>query len=117
MAGVPRASVLGPVLGGLLAGSTDFLGVAGWRWIFYINVPIAAVALFVIARVLKLDYVRRERRIDWWGSLLVVAEQGQAWGWASADAFACYLLCAAVLALFIWVQHRMGDYALLPLRL
>src|SRR6202011_3326427 len=55
------------VLGGLLAGTTDFLGVAGWRWIFYINVPIAAVALIVIARVLKLDHVRRERRIDWWG--------------------------------------------------
>ena len=126
MAVFASSSVLGPVLGGLLAGTSDFLGVAGWRWIFYINVPIAAVALFVIARVLKLDYVRRERRIDWWGSLLlavglvpllVVAEQGQAWGWASAYSFACYFLCAAGLALFIWVQHRMGDDALLPLRL
>ncbi len=95
MAVFASASVLGPVLGGLLAGTNDFLGVAGWRWIFYINVPIAAVALIVIARVLKLDYVRRERRIDWWGSvmlavglvpLLVVAEQGQSWGWASAGA-------------------------------
>ena len=89
MAVFASASVLGPVLGGLLSGTSDFLGVAGWRWIFYINVPIAAVALFVIARVLKLDYVRRERRIDWWGSvmlavglvpLLVVAEQGQQLG-------------------------------------
>ena len=56
MAVFASASVLGPVLGGLLAGTNDFLGVAGWRYIFYINVPIAAVALFVIARVLKLDY-------------------------------------------------------------
>ena len=126
MAVFAGSSVLGPVLGGLLAGTSDFLGVAGWRWIFYINVPIAVVALFVIARVLKLDYVRRERRIDWWGSLLlavglvpllVVAEQGQAWGWTSADSFACYFLCAVGLALFIWVEHRMGDDALLPLRL
>jgi EmrB/QacA subfamily drug resistance transporter len=126
MAVFASASVLGPVLGGLLAGTTDFLGVAGWRWIFYINVPIAAVALIVIARVLKLDYVRRERRIDWWGSvmlavglvpLLVVAEQGQSWGWASVASFTCYFLGAAGLTLFVWIQHRMGDDALLPLRL
>jgi EmrB/QacA subfamily drug resistance transporter len=126
MAVFASASVLGPVLGGLLAGTNAFLGVAGWRWIFYINVPIAIVALIVIARVLKLDYVRRERRIDWWGSvmlavglvpLLVVAEQGQSWGWTSVAAFTCYFLAAAGLALFVWIQHRMGDDALLPLRL
>jgi EmrB/QacA subfamily drug resistance transporter len=126
MAVFASASVLGPVLGGLLAGTTDFLGVAGWRWIFYINVPIAIVALLVIARVLKLDYVRRQRRIDWWGSvmlavglvpLLVVAEQGQAWGWSSASSFICYFLTVAGLTTFIWIQHRMGDDALLPLRL
>ena len=126
MAVFASASVLGPVLGGLLSGAGDFLGVAGWRWIFYINVPIAIVALIVIARVLKIDNVRRERRIDWWGSLmlavglvplLVVAEQGQSWGWASAASFTCYVLGAGGLASFVWIQHRMGDDALLPLRL
>jgi len=126
MAVFASASVLGPVLGGLLSGTDSFLGAAGWRWIFYINVPIAAFALVVIAKVLHLDHVRRERRIDWWGSvllavglvpLLVVAEQGQSWGWASLDSFACYLIGAAGLVLFVWVQQRMGDDALLPLRL
>ncbi len=126
MAVFASASVLGPVLGGLLSGTNDFLGVAGWRYIFYINVPIAAVALFVIARVLKLDSVRRERRIDWWGALalvvglvplLVVAEEGQQWGWASAASFTAYLLSAAGLIVFVWIQHRMGDDALLPLRM
>jgi EmrB/QacA subfamily drug resistance transporter len=126
MAVFASASVLGPVLGGLLSGTNDFLGVAGWRYIFYINVPIAAVALFVIARVLKLDTVRRERRIDWWGALalvvglvplLVVAEEGQQWGWASAASFTAYLLSAVGLIVFVWIQHRMGDDALLPLRM
>jgi EmrB/QacA subfamily drug resistance transporter len=126
MAVFASSSVLGPVLGGLFSGTDSFLGTAGWRWIFYINVPIAAFALVVIAKVLHLDHVRRERRIDWWGSvllavglvpLLAVAEQGQSWGWASPGSFACYLTGAAGLALFIWVQHRMGDDALLPLRL
>ena len=126
MAVFASASVLGPVLGGLLSGTDSFLGAAGWRWIFYINVPIAIFALVVIAKVLHLDHVRRERRIDWWGSvllavglvpLLVVAEQGQSWGWGSVNSFACYLIGAAGLALFVWVQQRMGDDALLPLRL
>ncbi|WP_345634969.1 MDR family MFS transporter [Rugosimonospora acidiphila] len=126
MAVFASASVLGPVLGGLLSGTDSFLGTAGWRWIFYINVPIAAIALVVIARVLRIDHVRRERRIDWYGSatlaiglvpLLIVAEQGQEWGWASISSFACYVIGAAGLASFIWIQHRMGDDALLPLRL
>ena len=126
MAVFASASVLGPVLGGLLSGTDSFLGAAGWRWIFYINVPIAVFALVVIAKVLHLDHVRRERKIDWWGSallavglvpLLVVAEQGQSWGWASLDSFACYLIGAAGLVLFVWVQQKMGDDALLPLRL
>jgi EmrB/QacA subfamily drug resistance transporter len=126
MAVFASASVLGPVLGGLLSGTNSFLGIAGWRWIFYINVPLAAIALIVIAKVLKLDHSRRERRIDWWGSvllavglvpLLVVAEQGQSWGWASVGAFSCYVLGAAGLGLFVWTQAKMGDDALLPLRL
>jgi EmrB/QacA subfamily drug resistance transporter len=126
MAVFASASVLGPVLGGLLAGTQSFLGVSGWRWIFYINVPIAAVALIVVAKVLQIDHVRHERRIDWWGSLmlavglvplLVVAEQGRSWGWASGPAFACYLLGAAGLTAFILIQIRMGDDALLPVRL
>src|ERR1700735_3879446 len=126
MAVFASASVLGPVLGGLLAGTNDFLGVAGWRYIFYINVPIAVVALIVIARVRKPDPVRRGRPIDWWGPLalvvglvplLVVAEEGQQWGWASAASFTAYLLSAVGLIVFVWIQHRMGDDALLPLRM
>ncbi|MFK0170571.1 MDR family MFS transporter [Streptomyces sp. NPDC090306] len=126
MAVFASASVLGPVLGGLFSGTNSFLGVDGWRWIFYINVPVAAIALVVIAKVLHLDHVRRERRIDWWGSvlltvglvpLLVVAEQGQSWGWASLRSFICYIVGVVGLALFVRVQARMGDDALLPLRL
>ncbi|MBE7190051.1 MFS transporter, partial [Jatrophihabitans endophyticus] len=101
-------------------------GISGWRWIFYINVPIAVIALIVVEAVLKLDHVRREHRIDWNGAgmlvvglvpLLIIAEQGRTWGWASVGAFVCYVLGAAGLAGFVWVEKRMGDDALLPLRL
>jgi EmrB/QacA subfamily drug resistance transporter len=126
MAVFASSSVLGPVLGGLLSGSPAILGITGWRWIFYINFPVAAIALVVIARVLHVDNARKQRRIDWAGSaalaiglvpLLVVAEQGSGWGWASAAALLCYVIGVAGLAAFLVIEHRMGDDAMLPLRL
>jgi EmrB/QacA subfamily drug resistance transporter len=126
MAVFASSSVLGPVLGGLFSGADSVLGVAGWRWIFYINVPVAAVGLVVIARVLHIDHTRTQRRIDWYGAgslavglvpLLIVAEQGRSWGWASAGAFACYLVGLVGLAAFVGSQRRMGTDALLPLHL
>jgi hypothetical protein len=49
--------------------------------------------------------------------LLIVAEQGREWGWASSGAFACYLIGIAGLAAFVLIERRMGDEALIPLRL
>jgi EmrB/QacA subfamily drug resistance transporter len=126
MAVFATSSVLGPVVGGFFAGQGHIFGVPGWRWIFYINVPIGILALIVVESVLKLDHVRRDHRIDWAGAsmlvvglvpLLIIAEQGRSWGWASGAAFTCYLLGAAGLAAFVWVESRIGDDALLPLRL
>jgi len=126
MAVFASSSVLGPVLGGLLSGAPAVAGITGWRWIFYINVPVAAVALVVIGRVLHVDNARQERRIDWAGAaalaiglvpLLIVAEQGSGWGWASAAALLCYFIGAAGLAAFLVIERRMGDDAMLPLRL
>ena len=126
MAVFATSSVLGPVVGGFLAGQASIAGFSGWRWIFYINVPIGILALFVVTRVLHLDHTRRDHRIDWGGAamlvvglvpLLIIAEQGRTWGWASVGAFTCYLLGLIGLVAFVWVEGRMGDEALLPLRL
>jgi MFS family permease len=40
MAVFGTSSVLGPVIGGAFAGQSTLLGIDGWRWIFYVNVPI-----------------------------------------------------------------------------
>jgi len=120
------SSVLGPVIGGFFAGQQSILGITGWRWIFYINVPIGLIALVVVNRTLHLHQERRSHRIDWFGAtalivglvpLLIIAEQGRLWGWASPIAFACYLIGVAGIVSFVYVESRMGDDALIPLRL
>jgi MFS family permease len=120
------SSVLGPVVGGFLAGQETLLGITGWRWVFLVNVPIGIAALAVVARNLHLPHIRRDHQIDWPGALalivglvplLIVAEQGREWGWGSDRALACYGIGALGLVLFLLAERRYGDDALLPLRL
>jgi EmrB/QacA subfamily drug resistance transporter len=120
------SSVLGPVIGGFLAGQHSILGVTGWRWVFLVNVPIGVLALAVVARVLTVPHVRHDHRIDYWGALfltvgivplLIVAEQGREWGWASGRSLSCYVIGVLGVAAFIWVESKMGDEALIPLKL
>jgi EmrB/QacA subfamily drug resistance transporter len=120
------SSVLGPVIGGFLAGQDTILGVTGWRWVFLVNVPIGVIALAVVWRVLRLPHEAHDHRIDYWGALfltvgivplLIVAEQGREWGWGSIGSVSCYVIGVLGVALFIWVESKMGDEALIPLKL
>ncbi|WP_084678124.1 MFS transporter [Actinopolymorpha alba] len=126
MAVFATSSVLGPVIGGFFAGQSSILGMDGWRWVFLVNVPIGIIALIVVARVLHIPHTRRSHRIDWLGAvtialgvvpLLIVAEQGRGWGWDSRNSLLCYAIGAVGLIAFILVERRMGDDALIPLRL
>ena len=126
MAVFATSSVLGPVLGGLLAGQSTLLGFDGWRWVFYVNVPVGLIALIVVSRFLNIPFTRRDHKIDYLGavalvlgiaSLLVVAEQGRDWGWGAPRSLACYFLGAALLVLFVLQERRVGDEAILPLKL
>ena len=118
------SSVLGPVVGGFLAGSDDILGITGWRWVFLVNVPIGIAALVLVSKTLHLRHTRLDHRIDWTGAallsaalvpLLLVAEQGREWGWASTNAISCYAVGVVAGALFFWQEARMGEEAILPL--
>jgi len=120
------SSVLGPVIGGTFAGQASILGISGWRWVFLVNVPIGIVALVVVARTLNLPHVRRDHKLDYLGALaitvglvplLTVAEQGRSWGWTSTRSLACYVIGVLGLASFVWAEGRVGEDALIPLRM
>ena len=120
------SSVLGPLIGGFLAGQHLLLGITGWRWVFLVNVPIGVVALFVVAKVLNIPHTRRDHRVDGWGAiaiavgivpLLVVAEQGQSWGWTATRSLVCYGIGLLGIVAWVFVERAMGDDALIPMRL
>ena len=113
-------SVLGPVLGGVI---TDLLS---WHWIFYVNLPIGAAALLVIAKALRRPQRTQVHRIDYFGALLLTACTtmllliltlgGAEWPWRSARIGA---LCAGTALLgVVFVLHlRRAREPVLPLDL
>ncbi|MGY4542402.1 EmrB/QacA subfamily drug resistance transporter [Arthrobacter sp. UYNi723] len=120
------SSVLGPVVGGAFAGSANILGFDGWRWVFFINLPIGLAALAVVFMFLHLPAKHVKQKIDYFGAaaitlaivpLLLVAEQGRSWGFTSLNSFLCYGLGAVGIIWFLLAEKRAGDYALIPLRL
>ncbi len=120
------SSVLGPVLGGAFAGQDTILGIDGWRWIFYVNVPIGLAAFLVVTRKLHLPVHRSDARIDYVGAglltasvvpLLLVAEKGREWGWGSGITLGLVTVTVAALVAFVPWERRMGEAAILPLRI
>ncbi|MGN6325094.1 MDR family MFS transporter [Pseudolysinimonas sp.] len=122
------SSVVGPLVGGLFAGANQILFIAGWRWVFLINLPIGIIALLMVIAFLHLPKFAHHTapRIDWWGAtlvivalvpLLLIAEQGREWGWDSPGALACYIIGGVGVLAFVIVEVLMKDDAIIPMRL
>ena len=120
------SSVAGPVIGGAFAGVDEILFLDGWRWVFLMNLPIGAVSMFMVLTFLHIPHNPRPQKIDWWGAvtivmavvpILLVAEQGREWGWSSPLAIAMYVTGVTGIIAFIFIERRMGDAALLPLKI
>jgi len=118
------SSLLGPVVGGTLAGIDEFLFVEGWRWIFLMNLPIGIASLFMVVTFLHIPHNPRKQKIDWWGAaaiivatvpILLVAEQGRVWGWTSPLSITLAVTGVIGIVVFIMIEKKMGDSALIPL--
>jgi EmrB/QacA subfamily drug resistance transporter len=111
-------NAVGPLLGG---GLTDALS---WRWIFFLNLPIAVLAIAVVWRVVPRVIVdARGQRIDYAGvitlsvgllALLLALDLGVDLGWTSPLILGLFVVAAASLLLFARVEARAGENALVP---
>ncbi|MEU6096451.1 MFS transporter [Streptomyces sp. NPDC047079] len=109
------SAIAGPALGGILAAYAD------WRWIFLVNLPIGALALWLIVRHLhEAQRAARTRpRVDWAGALAVFAcggvlltalvQGGVAWPWLSAPSLALFGTGLALIAVVVAVERRAAE--------
>jgi EmrB/QacA subfamily drug resistance transporter len=110
-------SIIGPALGGLIVDH------ASWRWVFYVNLPVGAVALAVIAIAIPKRTQRREHSLDLLGAALLAAGAssfllGLVWGgqehpWSSAQVLGAFAAAAALLTAFAFVERR-AEEPILP---
>ncbi|SDH91758.1 drug resistance transporter, EmrB/QacA subfamily [Sinosporangium album] len=115
---MPVAFVGGPLLGGLL---TDYFS---WRWTFYVNLPLGAIALLIIATQIRLKPERIKARIDYAGAALLTIAivaltllaswAGTTYAWASPQILGLGVVAAASIAAFVWVERRAEEPVIPP---
>ncbi|MGH4028929.1 MFS transporter [Actinomycetota bacterium Odt1-20B] len=113
------AAALGPVVGGLLTEGP------GWRWIFFVNLPVSVAAIGMTLRVLPEAKGESGRRVDWAGTVTFALFAGAltygvvragAEGWTSAPTAVTLAVAALALVAFVAVERRVAQ-PLLDLRL
>jgi len=120
------SSVAGPLLGGFFSDHATILGVTGWRWIFYINLPIGIASLIITSAVLHIPKVKREHTIDYLGAVLMVVSvclillsvsiYGPQNGWTDIRTIS-YLVVGVLLAVLFLVWEGKAKEPILPLHL
>lgn len=103
---------LGPTLGGTIT------GLWGWRWIFYINVPIGVLGLVLGYLAVPSGEERQDQKFGFWGSLLAAAglvglllffSHGGRWGWQAIPSLLTLALELACLVIFVLVENTLPQ--------
>jgi EmrB/QacA subfamily drug resistance transporter len=107
------SAIIGPFLGGWI---TEHLG---WQWVFYINLPVAALALAGILYALPRVRTEHQAQVDWLGTgllvlglvpmLLAFTWAGNQYPWGSPVIIGLFAFSAVVLALFVWAETRANE--------
>ncbi|GLB66441.1 MDR family MFS transporter [Arthrobacter mangrovi] len=117
------ATAGGPLLGGFIVDSP-----LGWRWTFFVCVPLAVVSLIMLQLTLKISHVRRPARIDWLGSILLTAGvsilliwvsfAGKAgyYEWVSGRSALMVGTGVVLLALLVFVESKVAQ-PIIPLKI
>ncbi len=114
------STVAGPLLGGFIVDASWL----GWRWCFYVCVPLAVVAFAVIQKVLPRDHEHRDARLDWWGAftitgaatsfMLVLSLGGHEFEWNSGWTYGLCALGVALILLAVVAERRAAGPILPP---
>ena len=114
------ASVAGPLLGGFLVDNLS------WRWVFYVNLPVGALAVVIVITRLHLRTPTVSHRIDYLGTALLAGGVGAlilltTWGgseyaWGSRTIIGLGIVGVVLLAVFVWWENRAAE-PILPLHL
>ncbi|WP_228499273.1 MDR family MFS transporter [Nocardioides agariphilus] len=117
------ATVMGPLIGGVIVDTPGL----GWRWCFFVGLPVAVAAFALLQKTLHLPVVRREVHIDYLGATLIVGGvsmllvwvslAGNDFPWISGTSAALVLAGLAVIAAAIWVEMRVAVEPVIPMRL
>jgi EmrB/QacA subfamily drug resistance transporter len=111
------SAIVGPVIGGA------FAEYATWRWIFLVNLPIGAVAIFLIWRLLHEEFEQEPHQIDYAGSVSVLLtvgllifgllQGGHTWNWISIQSLIIILLVIVLAAITVWIE-RCAEEPIIP---
>jgi EmrB/QacA subfamily drug resistance transporter len=112
------SSIIGPLMGGWI---TDHWG---WRWVFYINLPVAGLALLTVLYALPSVRTGQRVKLDWQGSLVLVAGlvplllaftwAGNEYAWSSAPILGLFAAAIFFLGLFVRIERRASDPIIAP---
>ena len=117
------ATVSGPLIGGVIVDTPGL----GWRWCFFVGLPVAVAAFALLQKTLHLPVVRREVHIDYLGATLIVGGvslllvwvslAGNQFAWGSASSIALVIAGLVVLVSAIYVEMKVAVEPVIPMRL